>query len=131
MQSSLIPNFKGKRLLKMVLRTVHLIGFAGVFTAILTAGEYDLYWVITIGSGLGLLILEALSNLVWFVQVRGLVMYLKFILFTALFIYPEYGLWYLISIIILSGLIAHAPGALRYYSLFHGKAIYSVNDIKG
>jgi cyanate permease len=52
---SIIPNFSGKRWLKISLRTVHLIGFAGVFASILTRTEQDVYWAITIVTGLGLI----------------------------------------------------------------------------
>jgi hypothetical protein len=52
---SIIPNFSGKRWLKISLRTIHLVGFAGVFASILTATEQDVYWGITIVSGLGLI----------------------------------------------------------------------------
>ncbi|AAZ26682.1 MULTISPECIES: hypothetical protein [Colwellia] len=52
---SIIPNFIGKRWLKISLRTTHLVGFAGVFASILTGTEQDVYWGITIVSGLGLI----------------------------------------------------------------------------
>ncbi|PKI17412.1 hypothetical protein [Colwellia sp. 12G3] len=75
---SIIPNFIGKRWLKISLRTAHLVGFAGVFSSILTSSEQDVYWGITIISGLGLLSLEALSNFVWFVQIRALAMHTRY-----------------------------------------------------
>jgi len=128
---TVIPNFFGKRWLKVLLRTAHLIGFAGVFAAILTGNNYDLYWVITIFSGIGLLLLESLSNLVWFVQVRGLVMYIKFALLFALFVFPEHALTCLIVMVILAGIISHAPGSVRYYSIYHRKRIDSIHDISG
>jgi len=131
MEKSLIPNFPGKRWLKVFLRTAHLIGFAGVFAAILTGYNYDLYWLITVLSGIGLLILESLSNLVWFVQIRGLVMYIKFALLFAVFAFPEHALTCIILMIILAGIISHAPGSVRYYSIYHRKRIDSLNDISG
>ena len=127
----IIPNFTGKRWLKLSLRTFHLIGFAGVFASFIADSPQIAYWLITIVSGVGLLVLEAFSNLIWFIQVRGLVMYVKFLLLGLVFIYPQYAWHLFIGMIILSGVISHAPSSVRYYSIFHGKKITSVNDIKG
>jgi len=128
---SIFPNFIGKRWLKISFRTAHLIGFAGVFASILTSTEQNIYWGITIVSGLGLLSLEALTNFVWFVQVRALAMYIKLILLTCVFFYDEYAWHCLLAIIIISGMISHAPSSVRYYSFFHGRKITSLNDTKG
>jgi len=128
---SLIPNFIGKRWLKISLRTAHLVGFSGVFSSILTSNEQDFYWGITIVSGLGLLSLEALSNFVWFVQIRAVAMYIKVILLTCVFFFDEYAWHCLVAIIIISGMISHAPSSVRYYSFVHGRKITSLNDTKG
>ncbi|MCP4984515.1 MAG: hypothetical protein GY928_00225 [Colwellia sp.] len=128
---SLIPNFIGKRWLKISLRTVHLVGFAGIFSSILTGTEQHMYWGLTIVAGLGLVSLEALSNFVWFIQIRALAMYIKLILLTCVFFFDEYAWYCLVAIIIISGLISHAPSSVRYYSFVHGKKITSLNDTKG
>jgi hypothetical protein len=128
---SIIPGFFGKRWLKISLRTAHLVGFAGVFSSILTSSEQDVYWCITIVSGLGLLSLEALSNFVWFVQIRALAVYIKLILLTCVFFFDEYAWHCLVAIIIISGMISHAPSSVRYYSFVHGRKITSLNDTKG
>ncbi|MCP4413150.1 MAG: hypothetical protein GY808_11375 [Gammaproteobacteria bacterium] len=131
MDTNLLPAFKGKRWLKVTLRTLHLIGLAGVSVSIATDNFDVVSWTITIMSGLALLILEALSNLIWFVQVRALAIYVKLVLLFALFHYPDYGWHFLLLMIILSGLISHAPSTVRYYSFIHRKEIRSVNDIRG
>jgi len=128
---SIIPNFIGKRWLKISLRTIHLLGFAGAFASILTATEQNIYWAITIVSGLGLLSLEALSNFVWFVQIRALAMYIKLTLLTCVFFFNEYAWHCLVVIIIISGMISHAPSSVRYYSFIHHRKITSLNDTKG
>jgi len=128
---SIIPNFIGKRWLKISLRTIHLLGFAGVFASTLTATEQNIYWAITIVSGLGLLSLEALSNFVWFVQIRALAMYIKLTLLTCVFFFNEYAWHCLVVIIIISGMISHAPSSVRYYSFIHHRKITSLNDTKG
>ncbi|MCW8832047.1 MAG: hypothetical protein OQK09_03285 [Colwellia sp.] len=131
MKSSLIPNFKGKRWLKISLRSIHLVGIAGVFATSLTAENLVIYWAIAILSGIGLLALEALTNLIWFIQIRALVMYVKFSLLVALFFYPHYAWHILVTIILISGLISHAPSAVRYFSFIHWRKITAINDIKG
>ena len=45
--------------------------------------------------------------------------------------YPAWGSVLLLVIIIISGVISHAPGKLRYYSLYHRRVINSSNDAKG
>lgn len=131
MNNALIPDFTGKRWLKIGLRTLHLIGFAGVFATALNEVPQPGFWLITIVSGLGLLVLEAMSNFIWFVQVRGFVIYLKMGLLFALYALPEYALIWLILIITISGVISHAPSSIRYYSFIHGRKVTSLKDTKG
>jgi len=131
LSSSIIPNFTGKRWLKISLRTLHLIGFSGVFASVLTSTEQNVYWGITIVSGVGLLSLEALSNFVWFVQVRALAIYIKLVLLGCVFFFVDYAWHCLIAIIIISGMISHAPSSVRYYSFIHGRKITSLKDTKG
>lgn len=131
MKNTLIPNFKGKRWLKISLRSIHLVGIAGVFAITLTGESLTVYWAIAILSGLGLLALEALTNLIWFIQVRALAMYIKLSLLAALLFYPHYAWHILVVIILLSGLISHAPSAVRYFSFIHWRKITAINDIKG
>ncbi len=123
MKSTLIPNFKGKRWLKIFLRSIHLVGIAGVFATALTGESIPIYWAVAALSGLGLLVLEALTNLIWFVQVRSLAMYVKFSLLAALFFYPHYAWHILVVIILLSSIISHAPSSVRYFSFIHGQKL--------
>lgn len=44
MKTSFIPNFIGKRWLKISLRTFHIPGVAGVFSTVLTQTPQPLYW---------------------------------------------------------------------------------------
>lgn len=131
MKISIIPAFTGKRWVKILLRTIHLIGFSGVFAHVINGSEQIAYWVITIISGLGLLAIESLSNIVWFVQIRALVMYVKLVLLMAIVVYPEYAWHGFIAMIFLSGMISHAPSSVRYFSFIHLKKVKSIHDIKG
>jgi len=131
MKTSLIPNFKGKRWLKILLRSFHILGVAGVFSSLFIEGEQPLYWMLLITSGVGLLMLEALSNFLWFVQVRALILYVKLGLLVLFYLYPDYAWHCLVTIILISGVISHAPSSVRYFSFIHGKKVQSIKDIKG
>ena len=123
-----------KRWTKISLRTLHLLAVAGVGGGILFGLEKDLwinYWWLALVSGLLMMAIDIASNPVWIVQVRGLVIYLKLILLAFLGSNPSVDGWLLAAIIIMSGIISHAPGQLRYYSLYHRKVISSSNDSKG
>jgi hypothetical protein len=65
------------------------------------------------------------------VQVRGLVIFLKLILLVLLGRYPLLDGSILAVIIVISAVISHAPGSLRYYSVYHGRQILSPSDTKG
>ncbi|WP_261843953.1 hypothetical protein [Aliamphritea ceti] len=127
--SWLIPekkrNIPGKRWLSIGLRTLHLIGIAGLSGAFL----FDLpkevwhhYLLLTLASG-GLMVLKELySDGIWLIQLRGQIIMLKVVLLALAWFYWEaYDLWLYMLSIVLSGIISHGPGKLRYYSLWHGK----------
>jgi len=123
-----------KRWTKISLRTLHLLAVAGVGGGILFGLEKDLwvnYWWLALVSGVLIMLIDIASNPVWTVQVRGLVIYLKLILLAFLGSNPSLDGWLLAVIIIMSGIISHAPGQLRYYSLYHRKVISSSNDSRG
>ena len=123
-----------KRWTKISLRTLHLLAVAGVGGGILFGLEKDLwinYWWLALVSGVLMMAIDIVSNPVWMVQVRGLVIYLKLILLAFLGSNPSLDGLLLAVIIIMSGIISHAPGQLRYYSLYHRKVISSSKDSKG
>ena len=123
-----------KRWTKISLRTLHLLAVAGVGGGILFALEKDLwinYWWLALVSGVLMMVIDIVSNPVWIVQVRGLVIFLKLILLAFIGSNPSLDGLLLAVIIIMSGIISHAPGQLRYYSLYHRKVISSSNDSKG
>ena len=123
-----------KRWTKISLRTLHLLAVAGVGGGILFGLEKDLwinYWWLALVSGVLMMVIDIVSNPVWIVQVRGLVIYLKLILLAFIGSNPSLDGLLLAVIIIMSGIISHAPGQLRYYSLYHRKTISSSNDSKG
>ncbi|MEE8495313.1 MAG: hypothetical protein V3S21_02450 [Xanthomonadales bacterium] len=123
-----------KRWSKTSLRTLHLLAIAGVGGGILFALEKDLwinYWWLALVSGVLMMLMDIAANPVWIVQVRGVVILLKLILLALLGSNPAWDSFLLVVIIIISTVISHAPGKLRYYSLYHRRVISSNNDAKG
>jgi hypothetical protein len=123
-----------KRWTKISLRTLHLVAVAGVGGGVLLGLEKGLwndYWWLAIVSGGLLVLVDVSSNPVWLIQIRGLSVYLKLILLLLLGSYPAWDRLLVLVIIIISGIISHAPGKLRYYSIYHRKVIISDADTKG
>jgi hypothetical protein len=118
--------FPGKRWLNISLRTLHLIGVAGLGGAYLYAAPRELwapYLWLSLGSGFGLVILSVFSNGIWLLQLRGLLILFKLFLLGVMLWLPGFSLSLGISVIVISSVIAHAPGDVRYYSIWHGRRI--------
>lgn len=123
-----------KRWSKISLRTLHLLSIAGVGGGILFGLEkelWDSYWWLAIVSGGLMMLMDMVANPVWILQVRGFAIMVKLLLLLLLLDYPQWGSFILVLIIVMSGVISHAPGKLRYYSLYHRRVITSENDGKG
>ncbi len=121
--------FAGQRWVNISLRTLHLIGLAGIGSGILypapeDASNYYLY--LTLVSGLGLSLVSIWSNAIWLVQLRGQAIILKLLLLALIPAWPEAGVWLLFMVIIISGYISHASSNVRYYSLYHRGRIESL-----
>lgn len=123
-----------KRWSKISLRTLHLLSVAGVGGGVLFGLERDLwidYWWLALVSGAMMMLIDIISNPLWLVQVRGLVIFVKLILLVLIGRVAAWDSLLLIVIIILSAVISHAPGNLRYYSVYHRKIVSSSSDSKG
>jgi hypothetical protein len=123
-----------KRWTKISLRTLHLLAVAGVGGGILFGLEKDLwinYWWLAMASGILMMLIDIISSPVWMVQVRGVSIFVKLILLAYLGSNPDWDAPLVVLIIIISAVISHAPGKLRYYSVYHRKVISSNNDTKG
>ncbi len=123
-----------KRWTKISLRSLHLVSVAGVGGGILFSLDKTVwvnYWWLALASGVLMMAIDIVSNPVWLVQVRGLVIYLKLVMLAVLGAFPQWAGMILLMIIILSSVISHAPGNLRYYSIYHKKVISSSFDSKG
>jgi hypothetical protein len=93
--------------------------------------SWQAYWWLSVVTGVLIVAIDALTNRVWLIQVRGLAVYLKLVLLACLWKFPAWDVELLMAIIVLSAVISHAPSRLRYYSIYHRKVIRSTLDTKG
>jgi ABC-type multidrug transport system permease subunit len=75
--------------------------------------------------------MEIFSGWIWFVQLRGVALYLKLMLLGLIHLHPQYASSYLIAIILISGFFSHAPSWIRYFSLLHGRVVRSREEMLG
>lgn len=119
----------GQRWINISLRTLHLIGLAGIGAGYLYPAldeTWRMYLYLTLASGALLALLSIWSNGIWFMQLRGQVILLKLLLLFFITHWPPAGAALLIVVIILSSWISHAPGNTRYYSFYHGRRLDSL-----
>ena len=112
--------FPGMRWANIALRTLHLIGIAGMSGAFLYAiplSEWRPFFSLTLSSGFLLMLLAIWSNGIWLIQLRGVATIVKLVLL-ALALTNRLEPAILFTIIAISGVMAHAPGRVRYYLVF-------------
>lgn len=126
-----VPEKTLKRLFKVIVRSIHLVGMAGVFGNALMQTSGPVYLSLAIASGIVLVMMEASSGLIWFVQLRGVSLYLKLLLLLLMHLKPEITIPCLIAVIVISGFMSHAPRWVRYFSVQHGRVVLSDNDLLG
>ncbi len=125
-QSRFLP---GHRWINIGLRILHLIGIAGVGGGYLYAAAdetWRIYLDLCLASGLLLSLLFIYANGIWLLQLRGHVIMLKLLLLYAITLWPDLSMPLLLMILALSGWISHAPGSVRYYSIFYRRRIESI-----
>jgi len=124
--------FWGKRWGKVVLLNLHLIGVCGyvggkIFDA--SFESYKYYFFLTMITGIILVMVELYSNLIWVLQNRGWMILLKTILLSQTHLIAPYEWVFLLVLVFVSGWISHAKGSFRYFSIYHGKVVDSLNDL--
>ncbi len=119
-------DFHGLRWLNITLRSLHLLGMAGMAGGYLyqaSAAALLPYWAITLYSGLAMVGLAIWSNGRWLLQLRGAVILLKLLILWTLpwfdSLFEDGGGWGFMLIILLSSVISHAPARLRYHFVVH------------
>jgi len=126
-----LPDNSVRRLTKVTVRTIHLVGIAGLFGNAMLGSYESIYVTLAIASGVVLTLMEAWSSPVWFVQLRGVALYLKLLLLLPVHFYPNAAVPWLIAVIALSGFMSHAPSWIRYFSVRHRKVVLSRDDMLG
>ena len=118
--------FRGKRGVSIGLRSLHLVGTAGVGAGVLFQVPEALwhpYLVLSLASGCGMLALDTWSSAIHLIQVRGLAVLAKILMLSCLHLTVEYQKHVLFAVIILSGVVSHASARIRYHSILHGRQI--------
>ena len=108
--------FIGKRWVDIGLRCAHLVGVAGIGGGFLLTLEQDqwlTFWHLTLVSGVLLSLLYLWSSAAWLLQLKGLAIIFKLALLALALGVPTWRGTLFIAVIVLSGLIAHAPGRVR------------------
>lgn len=126
-----LPENSVRRLAKVIVRTIHLVGIAGLFGNAMTGNYEPAYLVLTIFSGVLLTVMEAWSGPIWFVQLRGVALNLKLLLLLPAHFYPNTAVPWLIAVIAISGFMSHAPSWIRYFSVRHWQVVHSRDDMMG
>ncbi len=118
--------FPGQRWVNISLRTLHLIGLSGAGYGFFAQGHelnWEAFLQLTIISGTAMMLISIWSNGIWLLQLRGQAIILKLILLGLALILPAWRAVLFISVLVISGLISHAPGNVRYYSLLYHRRI--------
>jgi hypothetical protein len=113
-----IRDFPGKRWLNVGLRTAHLLAVVLFGAALLGAGDVATGALLTLGSGLGMFVIDLWANPAHLREVAGFGVIVKLTLLGLAAIRPELGLAMFWAILILSTLLSHAPGNFRHRRLF-------------
>lgn len=104
-----------------LLRAAHLVGVVGIGHVLLSgrqlAGAQG-YAYLLVGAGLGIMALDRWSNPDYFRQVNGLAVAAKLVLALALAYAMLFDVAVFWGLLIVSVLLAHAPGRLRHRKLF-------------
>ena len=110
--------FPGKRWVETSLRTLHLIGTAGIGGGFFWGAD-PVHWLpflwLTVASGVAMAALQMWGNGIWLIQVRGLAVLAKLLLLGAMALAGARADLFVL-VILISGIVSHAPANLRYFS---------------
>ncbi len=124
----------GKRYISLTLRGLHLVGVAGVaglFLFQLPFDQWRIYGLLALVSGVLMMAMEIWGDGVWLFQLRGQAVLLKLVLLALALIWPVSATINFIVIVLLSAFFSHAPGKIRYYSIWHGEVVKALRTADG
>lgn len=108
--------FSSHRWAEIVLRCAHLVGVAGMaggWLFELDTARWLPYAYLTLSSGLAMSLLAICSHPAWPRQLKGLTILLKLGLLGLALLCPSYRAELFVTVIVLSGVMSHAPGWVR------------------
>ena len=113
--------FHGQRWVNISLRCGHLVGIAGIGGGFLYGLDAQSWsaWQITVFSGVALSLVYSWTDGAWLLEMKGLAILLKLLLLGVGLVIPDLRAGVFILVIILSGLIAHAPARVRERRWLH------------
>jgi hypothetical protein len=117
--------FPGERWVNIALRSLHLVGVAGIgggFLFDLEPARWLAFWHLTLASGVLLSLLYLWGTAHWLLQLKGVAVVLKVGLLALAWHSPTWRAELFTLVILISGLTAHAPGRIRGFSLGNRKA---------
>jgi hypothetical protein len=123
----------GRRLLKVTLRSAHVLtaaGLVGAHVFAVEAGRAEPWLWAALLSGALILMLDLHESAAVLLQVRGLVVIAKLAVLAALPHLGHRATWMLAAVVVLSVLSSHAPGRVRYF-LVLGRSRITGADSKG
>ncbi|MCB1774079.1 MAG: hypothetical protein KDI88_10715 [Gammaproteobacteria bacterium] len=109
-------HFAGERWINIALRCLHLVGVAGMsggFLFDLAASEWSFYWYLAIATGAALALLYLWNSATWLFELKGLAILFKLALLAIAAALPSLRGEVFVVVIVLSGLVAHAPARVR------------------
>lgn len=112
--------FPGQRWLNISLRSAHLVGIAGIgggFLFGLNEAQWLPFWHLSLSTGVFLSLLYIWSSAIWLFELSGLIIVIKVLLLGTAVILPAWRAELFTLIILISSLIAHAPGRIRGYRI--------------
>lgn len=114
--------FPGQRWVHVGLRALHLLGVVGVGAGVMVpgapAGAWHPYLLLTLVTGVGMILLDLWSDLGWVRQVGGLTVLVKLCLLGLIPLWPEAATGLFVGVLLLSAVVAHAPGRVRHRAVF-------------
>ncbi len=125
--------FAAKRTLSIVLRSLHLIGIAGLsgqFLFALQVSSWQFYGLLALLTGLLMVAIELYVDGIWLLQLRGQAIMIKLLVLALSLKFPQYGSYGFWLIILISGYFSHAPRTIRYYITHRGKMATSSAELR-
>ena len=117
-----------ERALRTGLRTAHLLAFGSLYGGQVFGVEPERLsaaLAATVGTGLLLLLVDAVREPVTLVQMRGLAAFAKLAIVVAVCAFWSLATPLLTTAAVIGAVSSHMPARYRYYSVFHGRVIGS------